>query len=115
MSQHSRDVAERWFLSTGGGGLILPDGWFGQPYATTYRVTFMTVRPLWMVLELDGRLLLTIREPATVRLEDRELVIGGFTSCVLDSKGVAEDQGHVRMYGSGEVRLVAPAIAGAPA
>ena len=38
---------------------------------------------MWVVLELDDRLLLTIREPATVDHRDGELVIAGFASRVL--------------------------------
>lgn len=87
---------------------MLPDGWFGRPYDNIHRLSFLAIRPLWLVLELDERLLLTIREPAAVQRRDSELVISGFTSCVFDRKEYGGERGFVATYASGDVRLVTP-------
>lgn len=108
MSQNWKTLIEEWFQATGGGGLVLPDGWFGRPYDNIHRLTFLAVRPLWVILELDERLLLTIREPAKVQRHGSDLVIGGFTLCILDRKEYAGERCHMTTYRSGEVKLAAP-------
>lgn len=108
MSETWKTLIESWFRATGGGSLVLPDGWFGRPYDNIHRLTFLAIRPLWLILELDERLLLTVREPATVQQRDGELVISGFASCVLDRKEYGGERGYVKSYAGGEVKLVAP-------
>lgn len=108
MSETWRTLIEGWFRATGGGGLVLPDGWFGRPYDNIHRLTFLAVLPLWLILELDECLLLTIRDPTIVEQRDGELLIGGFSSCVFDRKEYGGERGYVKSYTSGEVKLVAP-------
>lgn len=108
MSERWGTLIEGWFRATGGGGLVLPDGWFGRPYDNIHRLTFLAIRPLWLILELDERLLLTVREPTSVGQRDSELIISGFTSCVFDRKEYAGEKGYVKSYASGEVKLLAP-------
>lgn len=108
MNETWRTLIEGWFRASGGGGLILPDGWFGRPHDNIHRISFLAIRPLWLIVELDERLLLTVREPATVHERDGDLIVGGFSSCVLDRKQYAGESGHLRSYAGGEVRFVAP-------
>jgi hypothetical protein len=108
MSDAWKTLIEEWFRATGGGGLVLPDGWFGRPYDNIHRLTFLAIRPLWLILELDERLLLTVRDPMSVRKTDAGLVISGFSYCVFDRKEYGGEGGKVQSYSSGEIRLVSP-------
>ena len=99
---------DEWFAQTGGGGLVLPDGWFGRPHDNIHRLTFAAVRPCWLIVELDSRLLLTFRDVKDVLRENGELVVRGFSSLVLDRKEYGSERGHVRHYPGGTVKLVPP-------
>ncbi|RMH16175.1 MAG: hypothetical protein D6696_18820 [Acidobacteria bacterium] len=101
-------LIEDWFQATGGGGLVLPDGWFGRPHDNIHRLTFLAIRPLWLIMELDERLLLTVREPMAVRQRNGDLVISGFSSCVFDRKEYGGKRGFVKSYTDGELKFVAP-------
>lgn len=108
MSENWAAEIELWFRITKGGSLMLPDGWFGRPFDNIHRLTFVAARPLWLIIELDERLLLTLREPSTVLGSDEELVIAGFSACVLDRKEYEGDRGYAKLYSGGEIRFVAP-------
>lgn len=108
MNTNSQHLIEGWFRETGGGGLLLPDGWFGRPYDNIHQLTFFTVRPMWLIIELDSCILLTIRQAASIQRSNSELVISGFSSCVFDRREYAGDRCYLRTYTEGEIRLVAP-------
>jgi hypothetical protein len=101
-------IIQDWFSGFGGGGLVLPDGWFGRPHDNLHRLTFIASRPSWLIIELDEQFLLTIRDAKVVARENRDLVISGFASCTFDWKEYGDTRGHVTHYDHGEVRLVPP-------
>ena len=101
-----RKLIEDWFRVHGAAGLVLPDGWFGRPHDNIHQLSFLAVRPAWLILEFDERLLLTLRDVAQVAPGAAELEISGFSSCVFDWKEYVNDTGHVRRYEGGAIRLV---------
>ncbi len=101
-------VVEGWFARHGGGGLVLPDGWFGRPHDNVHQLTFVASRPAWLIIELDERLLLTIHDPGPV-LDSDDLVIAGFSTCSFDWIEYGSERRHSSRYQAGEVRVVAPA------
>lgn len=108
MNKERKAIIEEWFRKAGGGGLVLPDGWFGRPYDNIHRLTFLTIRPFWTIVELDERLLLTLRNPFLVQATDEELLISEFPLCVLDRKEYGGDRYFSKSYNAGEVKIVAP-------
>ncbi len=100
------ELVQDWFDVHSGGGLILPDGWFGRPHDNIHELTFLVGLSNWLIMELDEQLLLTIRDPEKVSQEKDNLVISGFASCNLDWKEYGSSRGHVSHYEQGEIRLV---------
>lgn len=97
-----------WFQRTSGGGLILPDGWFGRPYDNIHQLTTVTEDKDVLRIELDGQISLTFF--GNVRIEDQgsELVIKGFSRLHFDWKEYGSDIPHACSYDNGEVKFVAP-------
>lgn len=101
-------LLERWFQRTGGGGLILPDGWFGRPYDNIHQLTYLKSRPRKVLIELDEQLYLIITEPTSAVDKDNELTLAGFAQCVFDWSEYGARAAHSTIYKSGDVKFVAP-------
>jgi hypothetical protein len=105
------ETISEWFRAAGGGGLVLPDGWFGRPHDNQHALTYLVARPHKVLLELDDQLLLTFTDLAKVRVEEAELILTGFTQCVFDWQEYGTRVPHARVYQTGIVRFV-PSVAG---
>lgn len=101
-------LVEKWFQRTGGGGLILPDGWFGRPYDNIHQLIYIESRPKKVIIELDGQLYLIITEPTSALEKDNELTLSGFTQCVFDWAEYGLRAVHCAIYKSGDVKFLAP-------
>ncbi len=108
LGSHALAAIDAWFSRTGGGGLILPNGWYGKPNDNIHQLTFSEVRPRWIIVELDEHLLLSFRGSTMVQDRGPELAIFGFSSLVFDRTDYGADTGDVSTFADGEVRLVAP-------
>jgi hypothetical protein len=105
-STQAIETISEWFRAAGGGGLVLPDGWFGRPHDNQHALTYLEARPHKVLLELDDQLLLTFTDLATARLEAAELILEGFVQCVFDWQEHGTLVPHARVYHTGTVRFV---------
>jgi hypothetical protein len=111
VNQEHCERIQRWFQSSEiPPGLILPNGWFGQPHDNQHQLTFLTARKHKVLLELDDLLLLSVTELGEVRDEGPELVLTQFTQLVFDWQGEPLLEPHAYLYRSGEVRFVRPVL-----
>lgn len=101
-------VLEKWFKRTGGGGLILPDGWFGRPYDNFHQLTYIKSRPQKVLIELDEKLYLIITKPTSTEEKGNELILAGFIQCVFDWTEYGSNTSHSTTYKSGDVKFVSP-------
>jgi len=99
---------DAWFQRTGGGSLVLPDGWFGRPFDNLHQLTFSCARPNAILIELDDQLHLLLNGSVQIVEEDAALVLKGFTSCVFVWLEYGGGQTHRQVYDTGEVRFQAP-------
>ena len=97
-----------WFQTANAGGLILPDGWFGQPYDNLHRLTYIETRPHKLLLELDDHLLLVFTNLTNARVEASELILSNFAQCIFDWQEYGSLSPHTTVYKSGTVKLVPP-------
>ena len=98
----------KWFQRTGGGGLILPDGWFGRPYDNIHQLTFIEIRSCKIIIELDEQLHLLLTEPKSITCTNGEIILGGFRQCVFDWQEYGSNVSHCSSFTSGELKFVAP-------
>lgn len=106
MSEDWRTVISDWFGTTGGGGLVLPDGWFGRPHDNIHQLTFLEARPLWLIIELDERLLLVVRSPSRVLWTEGDLLVDGFSSCFFERKEYGGEGWQAKRYTGGQIKFV---------
>ena len=97
-----------WFSRTWGGGLILPDGWFGRPHDNIHRLTDVTEDESSLRIVLDEQLSLTFHGNPSVQDNGKELVIVGYSRLAFDWEEYGSNVPHADSYDSGEVKLVAP-------
>ena len=61
MTQHRKLIEiQRWFDQHHGGGLVLPDGWFGRPFDSEHELTGLDQSGDDIVMTLDRNLTLTL-------------------------------------------------------
>ena len=105
-------IAEKitaWFTETWGGGLVLPDGWFGRPYDNIHRLESVTEKEDGLVVVLDdGQLTLKFEGSPKIEATKSELVFSGFQRLTFDWKEYGSMEPHSDEYGQGEVKIVAP-------
>ncbi|WP_152541195.1 hypothetical protein [Kallotenue papyrolyticum] len=99
-------IIKTWFDQTGGGGLILPDGWFGRPYDNKHILTYLEARPHKVLLELDDLLLLIFTELRTARIEGSLLILTDFVQCVFDWQEYGSLEPHTTVYQEGTVKFI---------
>lgn len=102
------DQVRDWFSRTWGGGLVLPNGWFGRPHDNIHRLTDVAEDEDSFRIELDNQLSLTFHGNVSVQDNGDELVIGGYTRIAFDWKEYGSNTPHADSYDHGEVKLVAP-------
>ena len=103
-----KTIIEHWFMLAGGGGLVLPDGWFGRPNDNLHQLTYVETRPHKLLIELDSLLLLVITDLSNIRVEKSALVLTDFSQCVFDWQEYGSAKPNVSIYHSGEIRMIPP-------
>ena len=106
-TQTRSDQVREWFRRTWGGGLLLPDGWFGRPHDNIHRLTDVEEDVSALRIILDGQLSLTFHGNAKVRDDGNELVIEEYSSLAFDWEEFGSNVPHADSYNSGQVKLVA--------
>lgn len=101
-------IVQKWFNKTGGGGLVLPDGWYGRPYDNLHRLTDIKSVGNVLRIELDDRLVLDFQKPITARIVDSNLLIEGFENLLFDWQEYGSNEKHSTNYSSGVVSFVPP-------
>ena len=108
VKQSFEQEISRWFERTGGGGLVLPNGWFGRPFDNIHELTYIKNRPTKLILELDERLLLVFTEVETVVNQGNELHFENYVQCVFDWQEYESKVAHISSYNTGAIKIVAP-------
>lgn len=106
-----KQVITDWFDANKSGGLILPDGWWLKPYDNFYRLTFIEVRPIKTILELEGKSLLifTSLTSASVEPDTGQLLLSDFVQLVFDYEDprfARDAKPALKSYLDGIVRFV---------
>ena len=101
------ETVRQWFAKEHGGGLILPDGWFGRPYDNQHQLTLIKHEDNTLTLVLDSRLMLMFEGLRGVKFQGHDLVLSEFTKlhCEFHSYDDAGSQ-HKTQYSDGEVKFV---------
>lgn len=68
-------VIQRWFDRHRRGGLVLPDGWFGRPFDTAFRLASIEERDDNVSMTLDQGVTVEVGGVKMVSSSDSELVI----------------------------------------
>jgi len=108
MSSCIKGLIQEWFDRTWGGGLILPDGWFGQPYGNTHRLTNLQHEEGKLTVQLDGQLNLVFYGDVLVRDEGDELIFTRYDELVFDWQEYGSMKSHLDKYSGGVTKLAAP-------
>jgi hypothetical protein len=103
----AKQISE-WFQRTGGGGLELPDGWFGRPFDNIHQLTAVDEHRSALIVELDEALLLVFDPNVRIVAGSDALTFGQVGKLVFRWKEYGTDKVHLRTYDGGEVRLSAP-------
>ena len=93
-------LIQNWFTRTWGGGLVLPDGWFGRPFDNIHRLTDVS--------QSSGLLRIVLDDQLTLTFNGDELVIDGYSELSFDWKEYGSDLPHSYIYQDGQTKLVAP-------
>lgn len=102
-------VIEEWFKLTEGGGLVLPDGWYGRPYDNIHRLVRVAEQEGDLTITLDdGFIELRFEGAVDVRASKSELIFKGFERLCFTRKESVSAAAHSREYESGEVKIIAP-------
>ena len=103
--EEAADRVRAFFATHQVAGLELPDGWFGRPFDNLHELTLAEGRPLRLLLELDGRLLLTIAGPIDIVEEGDRLVLRSGAQIVFDAALYGSDEPLARSFHGGVVVL----------
>jgi hypothetical protein len=102
------DVIRRWFAAELGGGLILPDGWFGRPYDNQYSLTSIEEDGTDLAIVLSEHLLLRFSGLNAVTPKGRELVFGAFDKLYFEWMPFGGGSMQTQEYRGGEAIIAAP-------
>lgn len=100
------ETIRNWFERTQGGGVILPDGWFGRPYDNFHQLSYIELRPHKLLLELDNQLFFMFTELSGVKIEPSRLIFFDFAQLVFDWQEYGSFLPHASIYKSGYVEIV---------
>lgn len=107
------DLVRKWFdQAEMASGPLLPDGWFGgRPGENLFTLLSVEVKNNFLLLKMDADTSLCIEDPASVRVDNSDLVFDGFRQATLRWKHYGGDETapfYERVYEQGQVRLAAP-------
>jgi hypothetical protein len=98
-----------WFDQTGGGGLVLPNGWFGRPYDNIHQLDSVAVNDDGLVIVLDGgQLTLSFEGVPKIEITRSDIIFSSFRRIVFDWKEYFSMKSHSENHEGGEVKIVAP-------
>ena len=102
------ETIQRWFAVNKGGGLILPDGWFGgRPFDNELQLSSVNEGPNSLTIILDDKVTLMFQCLASVVELDGELVLSQFAKLSCDIEAYDKPTAHTEIvYIDGEVRFV---------
>ena len=108
--KENKEIIKEWFLSTWGGGLIMPDGWFGRPYDNIHQLDSFSKSDGRYMLRLDGGLLELIfyGDGIIISTSKTELIFSNFDSLDFNWKEYGSLIPHSDKYSDGVVKIVAP-------
>ena len=103
------DQIQEWFSQRFGGGLVLPNGWFGRPYDSVHQLSALQVSSDSLLLTLDnGQLVLKFDGIPVIDATHAELVFSGFRSLRFDWKEYGSNKAHTDCFESGVVKIITP-------
>ncbi|MDR7153237.1 hypothetical protein J2W40_000031 [Sphingobium xenophagum] len=97
---------ESWFDKEWGGGLILPDGWFGRPHDSQHSLTSLAENGDSLTMILDGDITLQFKKLKMVSPSPEELLFRSFDSLRFEWQAPDGGPQEAKEYTSGEVRIV---------
>jgi len=100
-------VLSMFFAEHERAGLVLPDGWFGRPYATMLELTTLDLGDDAGVLVLDGRHTLTVAGPVAATTTDSGVELTGFGLATWEWRDYGDDAVHREEYRDGTVAFIA--------
>lgn len=105
----TKELIQEWFRKRLGGGLVLPNGWFGRPYDNIHQLSELIEDGEKLSLSLDGgQLILNFEGAPQIEATHEELVFTGFRSLRFDWKEYGSNRPHTDCFDSGLVKIVAP-------
>jgi len=99
-------VIQQWFDAEWGGGMILPDGWFGRPFDNQHALSSVTERDNELTLVLDDNLSLHFEGLKSVRVKGRELILGPFEILQFGWTPYGGGKLTTKDYRDGEVKII---------
>jgi hypothetical protein len=104
---HDVDIfsINRWKKNAVYVGIILPDGWYGEPYKHMLTITHFHLGPVNTILEFDHLIVIVIHQAQRVQVIGDELVFGEFDSLSFLPHGFNETP-RKETYDSGELRIM---------
>ena len=105
-----KDQIEDWFKQKLGGGLLLPDGWYGRPYDNQHRLTSVVEENNILTISLDQKLNLHFKGLKSVEAQNDQLILRGFDKLRFDWTTYGKDaESGTKEYASGKVKIVCAA------
>lgn len=109
------EMIEQWFDAEWGGGMVLPDGWFGRPYDNQHFLTSVAENANELTLTLDEILHLRFEGLKSVRVDGHELILGPFEHLRFEWTPYGGGKLTTQDYWEGEVKIVSMEAAGGAA
>jgi len=97
---------EDWFSREGGGGLILPDGWFGRPHDNFHQLTSISDSNSLIEIVLDDILQLKFEGNIEIHESSGNLIISNFKKLDFQWQEYGADKVHNSIYEDGKVEFV---------
>lgn len=102
-------IVEEWFHRVSGGGLVLPDGWFGRPYDNIHRLKEVIGDGRCLTVILDGGgLILKFTGEIVVNVSDSDMVIEFDGRLLFRWRGAGSEVWSEQWYDGGLVKIVVP-------
>lgn len=100
-------IIRNWCEQERGGSLLLPDGWYGQPYDNQHRLTSIDESDGMLTLVLDQKLTLCLQGLTVVEAGDGELVFGPFGRLGFRHEPYGSEETYgAKEYPPGEVKIL---------
>ena len=100
-------TVQQWFKDEWGGSLLLPDGWYGRPYDNQHALTSVEESGTTLIIVLDRKLMLRFDGLKSVKVHNRELVLGPFEKLRFDWERLGTDgKRGTKEYEAGEVKIL---------